>query len=362
APLAAAPPDRPAGAPSPPLVSSEAANPSEPENSSRTTDAPAEPIGPSARTVRIGTALGLFSAVNYTLANAALRDVSRPDDFEWSLWVTLCKAFPVAVAAWALVGVRAWRGQPPLSSLRLWPKLMAVGVLAQLGGNLLFQEALGVLGLALTVPATFTGIILTGAGLGWLILGEPVRWRQGVSILLLIAATISLGMAAPDAAEAVISQALAGAEADPFAVMMAVTEALAAGCSYGLMGVVIRGNKAQGVGVAGTLAPLSLAGLLSLALFLLIRTGRLPLAETPSVAYLPLCLAGVANAVAFFSIAAALQRIPVVRSNLLNASQAAMAGVVGVVWFAEPPTGWLLAGIALTIAGLGLLGLRRRAG
>ncbi|NNJ24968.1 hypothetical protein LzC2_10300 [Planctomycetes bacterium LzC2] len=309
--------------------------------------------------MRVGTALGLCSAVGYTVANSALRDVSRPDDFAWSLWVTLCKSAPVATAAWAIVAVRALRGRKALPSFAVWPRLMAAGVLAQLGGNLMFQEALGVLGLALTVPVTFTGIILSGAALGRFVLGEPVGLRQGASIVLLIAATASLGMAAPDAADAVIAQAVAGANADPAAVAFAVATALAAGCAYGVMGVVIRGNTAQGVGVAGTLAPLSLAGFLSLSAFLLLKTGEIPLTSTPPEARLPLLLAGTANVVAFFCIAAALQRIPVVRSNLLNASQAAMAGVVGVVWFREPPTLWLLTGTALTIAGLALLGLRR---
>ena len=309
--------------------------------------------------MRVGTLLGLCSAVGYTLANAALREVSRPDDLDWSLWVTLCKAAPVALTAWALVLVRTLRGRPALAPRAVWPRLIAAGALAQLGGNLLFQVALGVLGLALTVPVTFTGIILTGAALGRFALGEPVGLRQGASITLLIAATAALGMAAPDAADAVLAQFRAGAAADPLAVALAVGTALAAGCSFGLLGVVIRKTAGEGVGVAGTLAPLSAAGLTSLAAFLWLRTGRAPWLETPPEARLPLAIAGLANVTAFFCIAAALQRIPVVRSNLLNASQAAMAGVVGVLWFAEPPTLWLLTGTALTIVGLGLLGFRR---
>lgn len=308
------------------------------------------------RAVRVGTALGLCSAVGYTVANAALRDVSRPDDFEWSLWVTLCKAVPVAGLAWGLTAWRAARRKPALPPARLWPRLLAVGVLAQLGGNLLFQEALGVLGLALTVPATFTGIILCGAGLGWLALGEAVTARLGASIGLLIAATCCLSLAAPDAADAVVAQTT-GAGASPGAVALSVTLALAAGCSYGTMGVVIRKTAAAGVGVAGTLAPIGLAGTLSLAAFLWWRTGAAGPPPTPQAALFPLAVAGTMNAFGFFCIASALQRIPVVRSNLLNASQAAMAGAAGVIWFGEPPTLWLLTGTGLTVVGLALLGL-----
>ncbi|QDT16800.1 EamA-like transporter family protein [Alienimonas californiensis] len=312
----------------------------------------------------IGTLLGLCSALTYTLANAALRDLSRPDDLDWSLWVTFCKAAPVVLTAWTLVGWRTARGLPALPPRSVLPRLMAAGVLAQLGGNLMFQEALGVLGLALTVPVTFTGIILCGAGLGWFVLGEPVGVRQGVSIVLLITATAALSLAAPDAAEAVLRQSLIGAHADPLRVALAVATALGAGCAYGTLGVVIRKTGGEGVGVSGTLAPLSLAGLISLAALLGLRSGAgwqsvNPIAGTPPEAVPSLLIAGAANATAFFCIAAALHRIPVVRSNLLNASQAAMAGVVGVVWFEEPPTGWLALGITLTIAGLALLGLRK---
>ena len=126
------------------------------------------------------------------------------------------------------------------------------------------------------------------------------------------------------------------------------------------MGVVIRRTAADGVGVAGTLAPIGTAGLVSLGTLLLYRTGGFPVSSTPATAWVPLGLAGAFNAAAFFSLAAALRRIDVVRANLLNASQAAMAGVVGVTMFEEPPTGWLLLGVGLTVAGLGVLGLRRR--
>ena len=343
--------------PYPPLLSSAVPPAAPPFPASQATEQQnAEQQNAEQRTARIGTAFGVCSATLYTLANAALRDVSRPDDLDWSLWVTLCKALPVALLAWGLVAERAVRGQRALPPRATWPRLIAVGVLAQLGGNLMFQEALGVLGLALAVPATFTGIILTGAALGWLALGEPVDARRAASIGLLIAATTALGFAAPDAAEAVV-----GAATEPWRVALAVATALAAGCSYGTLGVVIRKTAGEGIGVAGTLAPISAAGVASLAAFLWLRTGASDTAawaDTPSEDRLPLLIAGVANAAAFFCIAAALRRIPVVRANLLNASQAAMAGVVGVVVFQEPPTLWLLTGAGLTIAGLALLGLR----
>ena len=296
----------------------------------------------------------MCSAVGYTVANTALRGVSRPDDFDWSLWVTLCKAVPVASVAWLLVAWRAARGLPALPPARLWPRLVGAGLLAQLGGNLLFQLALGLGGLALTVPVMFSAIILTGAFLGRFVLHEPVGGRQSASIGLMIAAIFTLSLAAPEAAADITRRT------DPLTVVAAVAVALVTGVAFGTLGVVIRRTAADGVGVSGTLAPIGLAGTAALAALLVARTGGLPLGEPDGETWGLLAVAGAANAAAFFAIASALRRINVVRVNLLNASQAAMCGAVAVLVYAEPATGWLLAGTGLTLAGLVNLGLGGR--
>ena len=318
---------------------------------------PADAPPQTARDVRVGTLLGVCSAVGYTVANTALRGVSRPDAFDWSVWVTLTKAVPVASLAWALVAYRAARGLPALPPARLWPRLIGAGLLAQLGGNLLFQLALGLGGLALTVPVMFSAIILTGAFLGRFVLGEPVGGKQSVSIGLMIAAIFTLSFAAPEAAGDTTGRT------DLPTVAAAVGVALVTGVAFGTLGVVIRRTAADGVGVSGTLAPIGLAGTLALAAVLLARTGRLPLDEMTASRWKLVAVIGAANAAAFFGIASALRRINVVRVNLLNASQAAMCGAAAVLIFDEPATVWLLAGTGLTLAGLVILGVgRRRAG
>jgi drug/metabolite transporter (DMT)-like permease len=66
-------------------------------------------------------------------------------------------------------------------------------------------------------------------------------------------------------------------------------------------------------------------------------------------------VAGVFNCVAFFLLTKALQMTGLVHVNALNASQAAMAAVAGVLLFHEPLTWPLGSGIALTIIGLLLM-------
>jgi drug/metabolite transporter (DMT)-like permease len=70
--------------------------------------------------------------------------------------------------------------------------------------------------------------------------------------------------------------------------------------------------------------------------------------------------AGICNALAFLALTKALQLTSVVYFNALNATQATMAAIAGVLLFGEPLSPALATGIALTIAGLLLVRSRPR--
>ena len=59
-------------------------------------------------------------------------------------------------------------------------------------------------------------------------------------------------------------------------------------------------------------------------------------------------LAGLFNAVAFLALTKSLQLVPVVYFNALNATQAAMGALAGIMLFAEPSTWLLWLGVAMT--------------
>ena len=63
-------------------------------------------------------------------------------------------------------------------------------------------------------------------------------------------------------------------------------------------------------------------------------------------------LAGVLNAFAFLTLTKALQLTTVVYVNSLNATQATLAAIAGVIFFGEALSGELGLGVLLTIAGL----------
>ena len=66
-------------------------------------------------------------------------------------------------------------------------------------------------------------------------------------------------------------------------------------------------------------------------------------------------LAGACNAVAFVALTRCLQLTSVVYANLLNAGQAALAALAGVLIFREPASTGLVGGVLLTVVGLTIL-------
>ncbi len=89
------------------------------------------------------------------------------------------------------------------------------------------------------------------------------------------------------------------------------------------------------------------------------RIGTDGIAATDARGWWGMALAGVFNAAAFFALSNSLRRIPVVAVNLLNSTQAAMAGVAGWMIFQEPMTIELPIGVALTFIALFLMSISR---
>jgi drug/metabolite transporter (DMT)-like permease len=93
-------------------------------------------------------------------------------------------------------------------------------------------------------------------------------------------------------------------------------------------------------------------GVLSLGPLSLWRAGGPGLLATPTRLMLMMLLAGLLNLVGFFCLTRGLQLASVVRANVLNASQVAMAAVAGFVLFGERPGIAAIHGILLTIVGM----------
>ena len=302
--------------------------------------------GPASNPALLGTVLGVVSAVAYTTANLGLRSVAQGGDLDWAIFVSANKAGPVALIAWGLIAYRSARGLPGLPPRHLWLPLLATGVIMQVGGNVMFQFALSRGGLALTVPLTFSTIIISGAVLSRVILAEPISPR-----ILLAMGTMMFAVALLSQGASTASQALV-VNSDWRSTFLAVVTGVLSGIGYGSCGVMIRRCVTSNLSYSATIVMISSVGLFGLGPCAVMRLGWSNVSAISSDVWLRMLGAGLANAVAFFSINAAYKRLSVVRVNLLNASQAAMAAIAGVLLFNEPNTFWLRAGTAMTILGL----------
>ena len=300
----------------------------------------------------VGTCLGVLSALAYTAANLGLRKVAG-GDLDWAIFVVANKTSPVAAIAWGLILWRVLRGQPGLPPRELIVPLIVTGLVMQFGGNMMFQFALSRGGLALTVPLTFSTIILSGAVLGRLLLKEPITPRLLLAMATMIGAVVVLSQGAQAASGAVVEDADWGTTA------LAVVAACLSGCGYGSCGVMIRRCVTQDLSYTSTIVLISSIGPLVMGPLAVAKLGMARISTVPAETWLWMLAAGIANAVAFYAVNGAYKYLSVLRVNLINCSQAAMAAALGVVLFAEPNTWALQFGTALTVLGL-ILSTRRK--
>lgn len=303
-----------------------------------------------------GTLCGLFSAVGYTVANACLRAVSDCDP----IWVSAIKALPTLVMVGPWIAWQARRSQKILPELPVLGLLVMGALIGQLIGNVVFQWSLGVVGLALAVPLTLGTIILGGALMGRTLLHEPLTVRMLASVVTLIAAITVLSLGARDAHRSVAGPTLHAA-GDWWLVALGVAGAMLSGLAYSILGVVIRYGVKGRASLSITLFTVSLAGVVSLGAWSHWRIGWQGMWNTSPDDFGMMMLAGIFNAVAFLALTKALQLANLVYVNALNATQATMAAVAGVLIFDEAPSPELAFGVLLTIAGLLLMKQRSRA-
>jgi drug/metabolite transporter (DMT)-like permease len=300
----------------------------------------------------LGTFCGLFSAVVYTCANAFLRAVSESDP----VWVSAVKAVPTVLTMGPVVALMALRGQKIMPSLRMLAAIALGGLIGQLGGNIAFQWALSQVGLALTVPLSLGGMIVAAAVFGRMFLYEPVTPKAALALGLLLAAIFVLFAGAKDA-----SVTLADAPVPLWRLVGGVAAACLCGVAYAILNVILRYCITRGAPLPTTLFTVSLAGLLALGMISWLRIGHRGMLETTSHELAMMLGAGLCNTVAFISLTKSLQLTSVVYVNALNATQATLAAIAGVLIFGEALSPWLALGVALTIAGLMCLAHAHRA-
>lgn len=303
-----------------------------------------------------GLVLGLISAVGYMAANVGLRSVvglnEEVGDFDWAIWVATNRVLPVVTTAWLVVAWRGYRGLTALPPGKLVLPLIATGLMMQWGGNVGFQFALSRVGLAITVPLTFATVLLSAAIVGRLVIQDPLTTSTLWAIGTMMGAVTVLSQGSERATAAMVEHA------DLTTMLFGAGAACLAGIAYGSGGVMIRKCVTGDVSQSAVIVVLSSTGFVSLGTTCVLRIGPEQLLSTPIDQCLRMWGAGIATTIAFFAITGAYRFLTAVKVNLLNASQAAIAAIAGVLLFGEPNTIWLQSGTVLTIIGL-ILSARR---
>lgn len=294
----------------------------------------------------LGTACGLASAFIYTAANSFLRAASDCDP----VWVSAVKAVPTVLLMVPWLAILARKGHAFAPSWRILAMTAAAGLGGQLVGNVSFQWALGQVGLAMAASLNLGGMIVAAAILGRVFLHEPVTPQAAVSLLLLLAAIAVLALGAGDAQRSVTSIAPTWRQ-----IAMGVGAGCLSGLAYAILNVVIRYGVVRGMPLPTTLFVVAFMGLVSLSALSWWRIGTAGMAATAPHDLAMMLLAGVCNSLAFLALTKSLQLTSVVYVNALNATQATLAALAGVLIFREALSPWLLGGVGLTIAGLLLL-------
>jgi drug/metabolite transporter (DMT)-like permease len=300
--------------------------------------------------VLLGSICGLLSAVGYTAANVCLRAAAEADP----VWVSAVKAVPTVVIFGPYLAWRALRALPIGPSPAAFWWLVAAGLLGQVGGNVAFQWSLGVIGLALAVPLCLGMMIVFGAWMGWSWLGERVTWRTIASMIVLFIAVTIVCLGAPDA-QASLDQAKS---ASPLRALAGAAAACASGFAYAALGAAIRNAARHGAPTTSSLVTVGVVGMLSLFPLAASRIGLAGMIATTASDWTFMLGAGIANAVAFFLLVKSLQLTSIAHVNALNATQAAMAAIAGIIIFGEPLSAMLGVGILLTAIGLWMMDAR----
>lgn len=299
------------------------------------------------RSAASGAAFCLMSALAYTAADICMRQLTALRCDPCLVVFGKEMVTSLSIAPWLVWQMS--RGRSMLPSGRMLVAILVVGLLVQLTGNVGVQWALGVVGLAVTIPAVFGLMIVGGAALGRFWLGERISARSALATIVLLASLVLLSLGA-EAAGA--SMASGGVRPASWVIALAVGASCLAGAIYALLSTFIRRTVTQSTTptALGMLIPLT--ALISVGPISVYRLGIHGMLNTSAEQLLFMAAAGVCNMIGFLGLIHGLKRISVVHANVVNASQVAMASVAGMVLFRESPNFWILTGIGLTIFGI----------
>jgi drug/metabolite transporter (DMT)-like permease len=299
----------------------------------------------------------VISAVLYTAANTCMRQLSRVHcDGTWAVCNREAVSF-VLVGGWlvyrSLKGKANW---PPLKFLGI---LFAAGLGVQLLGNVGMQWAYGIAGMGFMVSSNIVFNLMSGAILGYLLLREALGGRQiaAMAILLLAVVALWLGATPVDAAlPATDANTIEQSQSSgPMLIAVALATSLVAGVFFSLQNITIRYCMKQGVPMSVVVLFITGCGALTLGPWCMVQLAS-PVAATPLACYPWMYAAGICNFLAFIALIRGLKFTTVTHVTMVSTLQVALAALAGILFFGEPASVMLLAGVVLTMVGIAYFG------
>jgi len=340
----------------------------------------------------VGITFAALAALGYTAANFFMRSLADTTPSE--LVVTIKAAFTALVfVPWLIgliwvesaekktalatpkniVGREALRGkkQNVIPPLRVCLLLVFASVVVQFGGNLTFQWSLELIGMALSVPLLMSVMIISGAILGWAFLREPVANNMWIAIGLFVASIFILSQGVHATSEVADAEqidteqidTLEKAEPPPTGIggkILGILAACASGFAYAILGMAVRTSMNFGTPSATPMAFVGLIGGVGLGAMTIMNHGVQIFSQTNFHEWQYLLGAAACNTLAFLFLTQAFKHLPIVYVNATNVTQIAMAAMIGVWYFREPFSGFLVVGISLMTAGFVVLGFKSR--
>jgi drug/metabolite transporter (DMT)-like permease len=175
-----------------------------------------------------------------------------------------------------------------------------------------------------------------------------------VSLVLLSMGAESAGKAMAESSQASIAN-LSLPSSNTLLVAEAVLVAGVAGAAFALLSIAIRHTMNAATQQSTLMFIITGIGVIILGPISLHRQGLEVLLATPWEQFSWILAAGVFNLLGFIGLTKGLQLTTVVHANVLSASQVAMSALAGMFIFFEPPNGWILLGVALTVLGIFLV-------
>jgi drug/metabolite transporter (DMT)-like permease len=296
----------------------------------------------------LGTVFATGSAILYTASNIFLRCSITSD----AMWVQCVKEVPIVILIGPWMFVRYFRGQHVFPPAKVVAIILFAAVLTQFVGNWYFQFSLGIIGISLAVPILLGAIIVGGAILSRVFLGEAIAPRSAVAMAVLLVAIGLLGWAAQQSAAQVGDSTAVIGETPPLRMVEGVGAVVLAGCAFAALTVTLRYGVSGASPISTTTVLVGLVGVVGLGSMSYARLGWEKLAETTPTEFGVMLAAGVCNALAFLCMTKAFQLINVVRVNSISSSQCALAAIAGVFLFGEEWSLAMIAGVVLTVFGL----------